>query len=131
MKQFFKKTCLVFFLFAGLFTVIGGSIAFIPKAGLESLFKLEYVPDYAIILQHWGITLLLLGIFIIISAFKVEWRIPVLLIAIFGKLYIVILYLFYINSAFASNFAITALVDFIISVYFILYLLYHKKIYQT
>ncbi len=131
MKQFFKKTSLVFFLFAGLFTAIGGSIAFIPKIGLESLFKMDYVPNYTIILHHWGMTLLLLGIFIIISAFKVEWRIPILLIAIFGKLYIAILYLIYINSPFACNFAITALVDFIISAYFILYLIYHKKIYQA
>ena len=131
MELFFKKTSKIFLLIAGLFTSIGGIVAFFPKIGLESLFNLEYILNYTIILQHWGIMVLLLGIFILISAFKVEWRNPILLFAIFGKLYIVVLYLININNQFSEGFIVSALIDFVLLVYFILYLLYHRRIYKV
>lgn len=46
---------------------------------------IPFVQNYTIILQHWGFLLGLTGIFMIIAAFRADWRHPVLIYSALEK----------------------------------------------
>jgi hypothetical protein len=71
MKKFIDKTIKPFLVIAGLGTCIAGLLVFSPQLTIENMWKLPFVEDYTIFIQHWGMVVLLVGIFMIISAFKV------------------------------------------------------------
>ena len=85
MKSFIDKTIKPFLIIAGLGTCVAGLLVFLPRFALENIFKLPFVEDYTIFCQHWGLMVLLVGIFMIISAFSVSWRRPVLIYSAIEK----------------------------------------------
>ena len=58
---------------------------FWPRWTAETVGKIPFVPDYTIITQHWGIMVGLMGVFMIVAAFKVEWRNPILIYSLLEK----------------------------------------------
>jgi len=64
---------------------------------------------------------LLMGIFMIISAFKVSWRLPILIYSAIEKTFMVFLYLFNISRPFSAGFAGAAVMDAIIVIYLLIY----------
>ncbi|HUN55566.1 MAG TPA: hypothetical protein VMU29_10465 [Smithella sp.] len=121
MKGFIDKTVKPFLVIAGLGTCTAGIYGFLPKFAVENISKMPFDKDYAIFVQHWGLMVLLAGIFMIITAFNVAWRLPILLFAAIEKACFVILYLVYTPQPFAAGFKGAAIMDAIIVVYLLLY----------
>ena len=121
MKSILDKTIKPFLIIAGLCTALSGMTAFLPKIIVENILKLPFVENYTIIVQHWGMMILLLGIFMIISAFRVSWRMPVLIYGAIEKTFLIFLYLLNISYPFSVGFLGAAVVDAIIVIYLLLY----------
>jgi hypothetical protein len=121
MKSLIDKTIKPFLIIAGLCTSIAGLNAFLPQFSVENVLKLPFIEDYTIIVQHWGMMILLVGVFMIISAFKVSWRIPILIYGVIEKAFMVFLCLFNINRPFAAGFRGAAVMDAIIVIYLLLF----------
>jgi hypothetical protein len=121
MKRLIDKTIKPFLIIAGLCTGIAGLNAFLPQFTVENILKLPFAENYTIIVQHWGMMILLVGIFMIISAFRVGWRVPVLIYSAIEKAFMVSLYLFNISRPFSAGFAGAAVMDAVIVIYLLLY----------
>ena len=121
MKNFVDKTVKPFLVIAGLCTAIAGVSAFLPQFAVENLLKLPFAENYTIIVQHWGMMILLVGIFLIISAFKIAWRIPFLLYSAIEKAFMVFLYIFNASRPFSAGFQGAAIMDGVIVIYLLLY----------
>ncbi len=121
MKSFIDKTIKPFLIIAGFGTCTAGTLAFLPKFATENIFKLPFAENYTIFVQHWGMMVLLVGVFMIISAFKVSWRMPILIYSAIEKVFYVYLYLFNINHSFSAGFQGGVIMDSVIVVYLLLY----------
>ena len=111
MKKFIDKTIKPFLVIAGLGTCVAGLLVFLPQFTVESIFKLPFVEDYTIFVQHWGMMVLLMGIFMIISAFRVSWRMPILIYSAIEKTFMVYLYFFKIKRSFSAGFQGATIMD--------------------
>ena len=123
MKSFIDKTIKPFLVIAGLCTCMGGIYAFLPIFAVENLSKLPFDENYIMFVQHWGLMVLLAGIFMIIAAFKVEWRLPILLFIVIEKAFFVFLYIFHACQQAGAGFKGAAIMDGIIVIYLIIYFL--------
>ena len=121
MKNLIDKTIKPFLIIAGLCTGTAGLNAFFPQFAVQNILKLPFVEDYTIIVQHWGMMVLLVGVFMIISAFRVSWRMPILIYSAIEKAFMVFLYLFNISRPFSAGFAGAAIMDAVIVIYLLLY----------
>ena len=121
MKRILDKTIKPFLIIAGLYTAIFGMNAFLPQFIVVNILKLPFVENYTIIVQHWGMMILLLGIFMIISAFRVSWRMPILIYSAIEKTFLIFLYILNISYPFSTGFLGAAVVDAIIVIYLLLY----------
>jgi len=79
MKRFFDLTFKPFFVLTGFAAALGALNAFWPKWAAEKVELIPFVQDYTIVLQHWGIMLGLVGVFMIVAAFRTDWRNPILI----------------------------------------------------
>ncbi len=121
MKNFIDKTIKPFLVIAGLGTCTAGLLVFMPQFTIENMWKLPFAEEYTIFIQHWGMVVLLVGIFMIICAFKVAWRMPILIFAAFSKSFYAFLYFFYINQPFSAGFQEGAIMDLVIVIYLLFY----------
>jgi hypothetical protein len=80
MKHFFDLTFRPFFVLTGMVTTLGALNAFWPQWTVEKVELIPFNQDYTIILQHWGIMPGVVGVFMIVAAFRTEWRTPILII---------------------------------------------------
>ncbi len=121
MKSFIDKTVKPFLVLAGLGTCAAGFYAFLPTFAVEKIAKLPFAENYVIFVQHWGMMVLLMGIFMIICSFKVAWRMPILIYSAIEKTFMVILCIFYSGRPFVAGFQGAAIMDAIIVIYLLLY----------
>jgi len=49
------------------------------RFGVETIAKISFVQDYTIVLQHWGIMVGLMGVSMIVAAYRKDWRDPILI----------------------------------------------------
>jgi len=122
MKGFVQKTIKPFLIISGIITASVVLLAVSPKSGLENLLKLEFIEEYKILIQHWGIVVFLVGLFLFVSAFVTAWRFPIILFATIEKIFIVCFYLINRQFEFAEGFSTAAVIDSIIVIYFLMYL---------
>jgi len=122
MKGFVQKTIKPFLIIFGIITASVVLLAVSPKSGLENLLKLEFIEEYKILIQHWGIMVFLVGLFLFVSAFVTAWRFPIILFATIEKIFIVSFYLINRRYGFAEGFFQAAVIDSIIVIYFLMYL---------
>ncbi len=66
--------------------------------------KLQFVADYTVFLQHWGIMVGLMGVFMVVAAFRVEWRNPILIYSALEKIFLVYLVVANWSQASAQGF---------------------------
>ena len=121
MKQFIDKTIKPFLIIMGLGTCGAGLLAFAPQIALEQMWKLPFNPDYVIFIRHWGFVIAMSGVFMIVAAFNLAWRPPVLTLVTFSKSFYAFLYIVYINSPFSKGFLMSAIMDAVIVAYILLY----------
>ena len=121
MKRFFDLTFKPFFVITGIGTALAGLYAFWPRWAAETVGKFPFVPDYTIITQHWGIMVGLMGVFMIVAAFNVEWRRPILIYSLFEKAFMVYLVVANGSHAYSQSFKGGAAMDATVVLYTIVY----------
>ena len=121
MKRFFELTFRPFFILTGTGTALASLDAFWPRWTVETVQKFQFVQDYTILVQHWGIMVGLMGISMVVAAFRVEWRNPILIYSAFEKTFMV--YLVIVNSghAYAQGFKAGGAMDATVVLYTIAY----------
>jgi len=121
MKRFFELTFRPFFVLTGVGTALGCLDAFWPRWTAETVEKIPFVLDYTIILQHWGFMLGLMGVFMIIAAFKADWRNPILVFAALEKTFVVYLVVANRTQAYAQGLIGGAVMDATVVLYTVAY----------
>ena len=95
--------------------------AIAPQFAVENIGGIEFVKDYTILVQHWGFTVGLIGIMMVVAAFRPAWVVPILIIATVEKAFIVYLTLSNARQSFAEGFWAPATMDTVLVLYFLLY----------
>ena len=121
MQGFIDKTLRPVLIIGGLGTAAAGLYAFAPQFAVENIAGIEFIQDYTIFVQHWGGTVSLIGLMMVVAAFRPTWVLPVLIIAAAEKAFIVYLAVSNINEDFAAGFRVPAAMDAVIVVYCLLY----------
>ena len=121
MKRFFELTFRPFFVLTGVGTALGCLDAFWPRWTAETVEQIPFVQDYTIILQHWGFMLGLTGVFMIVAAYKADWRNPILLFAALEKTFAVYLVVANHNQPYARGLIAGAVMDTTVVLYTIAY----------
>jgi hypothetical protein len=121
MKRFFDLTFRPFFVLTGIVTALGALDAFWPRWTVEKVEKIDFVRDYTIILQHWGIMLGLTGVFMIVAAYRADWRKPVLMYSACEKAFIVYLVVANVSQPYARGLWAGAVMDATVVFYTVIY----------
>ena len=121
MKRFIDITLKPVLIVGGLGTAAAGLYAFAPQFSIANIAGLEFIQEYTIFVQHWGFTVGLIGVMMVVAALKPAWVLPVLVIAAIEKAFIVYLTLSNVGEAFANGFHVPAAMDAVIVVYCLLY----------
>lgn len=121
MEWFFELTFKPFFVITGIGTAAAFLFAFWPKWAAQTVVKIPFVRDYTIIAQHWGIMVGLLGVFMIVAAFSVEWRTPILIYSLLEKAFVVYLVLANRGQSYSQGFKWGAAMDATVVLYTIVY----------
>ncbi len=121
MQKFIDVTIKPVLIIGGIGTALAGVDAFFPRFAVENVQKLEWVPEYTIFVQHWGIMVCLMGVFIVAAAFKESWRVPILLYSLIEKAFMVYLVFSNLGQPFASGFLAPAIMDAFITAWSLVY----------
>lgn len=121
MKRFLDLTFRPFFALTGAVTALGALNAFWPVWTVEKVELIPFIQNYTIILQHWGIMLGLTGVFMILAAFRADWRTPILIFSACEKAFIVYLVATNASQPYARGFWAGAAMDSTVVLYTILY----------
>ena len=121
MQKFIDVTLKPVLIIGGIGTALAGLDAFFPRFAVENVQKLEWVPEYTIFVQHWGIMVCLMGVFMVAAAFKESWRVPILLYSMIEKAFMVFLVVSNMGQTFAGGFLAPAVMDAIITIWSVLY----------
>jgi hypothetical protein len=126
-ERFFRMTFRPFFLFTGAGTAMVGLFAALPSWAVPNVAKLPYLQDYTIIIQHWGIMVGLMGLFMMGAALIPQWRLPILVYSGIEKAFMVWLVLSNAQQPFVSGFWLPFALDATVVVYTIGYFLTFGK----
>ena len=121
MQKFIDKTIKPVLIIGGLGTAAAGLDAFFPQFAVENIQKLTFIPEYTIFVQHWGIMVCLMGVFMAAAAFKESWRVPILLYSMIEKAFMVYLFLSNLDQSFSGGFLVPAVMDSIIIAWSLVY----------
>jgi hypothetical protein len=120
-QRFFERSFAPFFLFTGAGTSLIALYAFLPSWAMPNVAKLPYLVDYTIIIQHWGIMVGLMGLFMMSAAIIPQWRLPIALYSAVEKAFMVWLVLSNASQPFVSGFWIPCVLDATVVLYTIGY----------
>jgi hypothetical protein len=121
MQKFIDVTIKPVLIIGGIGTALAGVDAFLPRFAVENVQKLDWVPEYTIFVQHWGIMVCLMGVFMVAAAFKESWRVPILLYGLIEKAFMVYLVFSNIGESFAGGFLVPATMDAVITAWSLVY----------
>lgn len=121
LDKFIKVTLKPLLIIGGAGTALAGAYAFFPEFSVTNIQKIDWEQEYTIFVQHWGMMVLLMGLFMIAAAFKESWRYPIMLYAMIEKAFMVLLAVLNFSHSFSEGFYIPAILDAIIAVYCLLY----------
>ena len=121
MKRFFELTFKPFFVIAGVGTAAAWLDALWPRWTVETVQKISFVPDYTILVRHWGIMVGLAGIFMIAAAFRESWRTPILMYALIEKALFVSLCIAGSGQPYAAGFSMPCAMDAVVVLYIVAY----------
>lgn len=121
MKRFFDLTFRPFFVLTGVGTALISMYAFWPAWAVQTIAKLPFIEEYTIIMQHWGIMVGFMGVFMTAAAFRPAWRTPILLYSALEKAFMVYLVLANISRPYSEGFWTAAVADGTVVLYTIAY----------
>jgi hypothetical protein len=70
MQWFIDKTIKPVLIIGGLATAAAGLYAFFPRFAVENIANLEFIGNYTIFVQHWGLMVGLFGVMMVAAAFQ-------------------------------------------------------------
>ena len=121
MTRLVDKTLKPVLIIGGLVTALAGLDAFAPRFAVENVQNLEFIPEYTIFVQHWGIMVCLMGLFMVGAAFKKSWRTPILLYSLIEKAFMVFLVFTNLSHDFSRGFLAPAIMDAVIVLWSLAY----------
>lgn len=121
LEGFFARTFRPFYLLTGAGTALIAIFAFFPAWAMPNIVKLPFLVEYTIIIQHWGIMVGLMGLFMMGAALFPSWRLPIGLYSVFEKAFMVWLVLVNARQPFAVGFWIPFALDLTVVAYTIGY----------
>lgn len=121
MSRFFEVTFKPFFVVMGAGTAVAALAAIAPRFTVELLAKTPFLPEYGIVVRHWGVMVGLAGIFMIIAAFAERWRKPVLAYSAVEKALFVWVWAANAHEPYAASFALPAAMDSLVVLYVLAY----------
>jgi hypothetical protein len=121
MKQLIQKALKPVLIIGGLGTAAASLYAVAPQFAVENIAGLEFIQDYTIFVQHWGVMVGLIGIMMVVAAFKPSWVVPLLIYACIEKVFMVYFALSNAGQSYSEGFWVPATMDGIIVVYALLY----------
>ncbi|MEY2919204.1 MAG: hypothetical protein RL261_509 [Pseudomonadota bacterium] len=121
LEAFFARTFRPFYLVTGAGTALIAIFAFFPAWAMPTVVKLPYLVEYTIIIQHWGIMVGLMGLFMMGAAIFPSWRLPIGLYSIVEKAFMVWLVLANAREPFVTGFWVPFVLDFTVVAYTIGY----------
>jgi hypothetical protein len=124
LEGFFSRTFRPFYLVTGAGTALIAIFAIFPSWATPNIAKLPFLLEYTIIIQHWGIMVGLMGLFMMGAAIFPEWRVPIALYSLVEKAFMVWLVLFNVRQPFVAGFWLPFAVDLMVVVYTIGYFMY-------
>ena len=127
MEKFIAATVKPVLIVGGLGTALAGANAFMPRFAVEKIQGLDWVQDYTIFVQHWGIMVCLIGVFMVAAAFIESWRTPIILYGLLEKAFMVFLVASNASMDYSNGFYVPAVMDAALTVYSILYFISLKK----
>lgn len=122
LASFFSRTFRSFYLLTGAGTALIGAFAFLPSWAMPNIARLPFLNEYTIIIQHWGIMVGLMGLFMMGAAILPEWRFPIALYSLLEKAFMVWLVLSNARQPYVVGFWIPFAIDLTVVVYTIGYL---------
>jgi len=117
----FSRTFRPFYLLTGAGTALIGIFAFFPSWAMPNIVRLPYLVEYTIIIQHWGIMVGLMGLFMMGAAMYPSWRFPIALYSALEKAFMVWLVLANARQPHAAGFWIPFALDLTVVLYTIGY----------
>ena len=127
LEKFIKVTIKPVLIIGGAGTALAGANAFLPQWATENIQGIEWMQDYTIFVQHWGIMVCLMGVFMVGAAFKESWRYPIMMYGMIEKAFMVFLVVSNIENTYSDGFYIPAAMDSFITVYSIIYFISLNK----
>jgi hypothetical protein len=127
MQKFIDITIKPLLIIGGVGTALAGANAFFPVFAVENIQGIEWVQEYTIFVQHWGIMVCLMGVFMVAAAFIESWRVPIMLYSMIEKAFMVFLVSSNAAFSYSDGFYIPAGMDAIITIYSILYFIEMRK----
>ena len=124
LESFFSRTFRPFYLLTGAGTALIGIFAFFPSWATTTVARLPFLLEYTIIIQHWGIMVGLMGLFMMGAAIFPEWRVPIGLYSVFEKALMVWLVFYNARQPFVAGFWIPFAIDFMVVAYTIGYFVF-------
>ena len=128
MKKFIAATVKPVLIIGGGITALAGLNAFLPRFAVENIQNMAFIPEYTIFVQHWGMMVSLIGVFMVIAAFRESWRTPIILYAMIEKAFMVYLAVVNLGQPYAEGFYAPATMDAILTLWSILYVV---NLYRT
>jgi hypothetical protein len=124
LERLFSRTFRPFYLLTGAGTALIGLFAFFPAWAMPNIARLPYLVEYTIIIQHWGIMVGLMGLFMMGAAIYPTWRFPIALYSVAEKAFMVWLVLSNARQPHAAGFWVPFAIDLTVVVYTIGYFVY-------
>lgn len=124
LQGFFARTFRPFYLLTGAGTALIAIFAFFPSWATPTIAKLPFLVEYTIIIQHWGIMVGLMGLFMMGAAIIPAWRLPIALYSLVEKAFMVWLVLSNASQPYAAGFWIPFVVDLTVVAYTIGYFIF-------
>ncbi len=121
LEKFINVTIKPVLIIGGAGTALAGANAFLPQWATENVQGIDWIQDYTIFVQHWGMMVCLMGVFMIGAAFRESWRYTIMLYSLIEKAFMVYLVITNVSLVYSDGFYIPAAMDSFITVYSILY----------
>lgn len=124
LESFFSRTFRPFYFLTGVGTALIAAFAIFPSWATPTIARLPFLIEYTIIIQHWGIMVGLMGLFMMGAAIIPEWRVPIALYSLVEKAFMVWLVLSNARQPFVAGFWIPFAIDLMVVVYTVGYFMY-------
>jgi hypothetical protein len=121
MKRFFDLTFRPFFVLTGIGTATAAVYGFWPEWAVPNIAKFAYREEYTILVQHWGIMVGLMGVFMVVAAYRANWRNPILIYSGVEKAFMVYVVLVNLSQPHSQGFLIGGVMDAAVVLYTIGY----------